>query len=228
MKTLRGKEYYVRLRTDQTVNFVTNYPTIRVNINLMALLELKDFERVILKHQPVLLNFAEKLELFAHTKTHYKIVENSFKKFISAKSESGPVLLNQREVIRLDSELIVTVVITPEHFTYCAVDNQFIKDKKIYAVDVVKKVDNIINVAWKDDRHFNLKNLIKLPSMDAIVNDLVEELAYNLCLTTQNSVLRQTNVLITGINEFLINSKHVSMINYLSVFCFRTQWKWKK
>lgn len=200
MRTLLGREYYIRVREDQNGNTTasSSYPVIRVNINLMALLELKDFERVILKHQPTIMNFAEKLELFAHTKTHYKIIENSFKRFISEKSDSGSVLLNQKEVIRLDKDLIVSVVIAPEHFSHCVIDKQFLKENKIYAVDVVNKVDNILNVVWKDDRHFNLKNLIKLPSWDNIVKDLVEELAYNLCLTSKNAVLRQTNILITG------------------------------
>ncbi|XP_053954563.1 peroxisomal ATPase PEX1 [Anastrepha ludens] len=199
MKTPSEHEYYVKVRVladDELPR--TAHTSIQVNLNLMQKLNLKEMEKVVLKPKASVVNFVEKIELYAQKKTHYKIIENAFKRYVIEKTNKSPMLLNQDEVVRLEEDLIVTVGILPEHFRYCVIDSQFLKESKIYAADLVRKVDEIIEVQPKIESTLSVKDLIKLPAFDKIVANLVEELKMNLCLDSKNAVLRQGNVLIAG------------------------------
>lgn len=202
MRTAGDKEYYVRVRLvsddDDGDLPATIHPSIVINANLMKLLNIKELERVVLRPKTTVLNFVEKIELFAHRKTHYKIIENSFKRFVIEKTQKAPMLFNQEEVVRLEDDLLVTVGILPEHFRYCVVDAQFLKESKIYAADLVRPVNEIIKEQQPAKTPLSVKDLIRLPEYDKIVTQVVNELRMNLCLNAENSVLRQGNVLITG------------------------------
>ncbi|EDV96607.1 GH15109 [Drosophila grimshawi] len=201
MRTAGDKEYYVRVRRASEDSFdlpATIHPSIKLNANLMKLLNIKELERVVLRPKTTVVNFVEKIELFAHKKTHYKIIENAFKRFVIEKTQKGPMLLNQEEVVRLEDDLLVTVGILPEHFRYCVVDGQFLKESKIYAADLVRPVNEIIKEQPPAPSPLSVKDLIRLPEYDKIVDEVVSELRMNLCLNAQNSVLRQGNVLLTG------------------------------
>lgn len=93
---------------------------------------------------------------------------------------------------------MVSVGILPEHFKYCAIDSQFLKESKIYAADLVRKVDDIVDVAANVASPLSVKDLIKLPQFDKSIEKLSTELKSNLCLDAKNGVLRQGNILITG------------------------------
>ena len=206
LKTVNEKEYYVRVRLvshDEIAQ--TIHPTIEVNVNLMKLLDLKELEKVILKPKPNVVNFVEKIELFAHKKTHYKVVENAFKRYVINKTNKAPMLFNQHEVVRLEEDLMVSVGILPEHFKYCAIDSQFLKESKIYAADLVRKVDDIVEVNADVVSPLSVKDLIKLPQYDKTVERLAKELKSNLCLDAKNGVLRQGNILITGKPKLYLN-----------------------
>ncbi|XP_058979984.1 uncharacterized protein LOC131803073 isoform X1 [Musca domestica] len=199
LRTMEDREYYVRINLITAGEFLTTiHPTIEITANLMKLLELKELEKVVLKPKPMVVNFVEKIELFANKKTHYKVVENAFKRFVKEKTEETPLLLNQNEVVRLEDDLVVTVGILPEHFHYCAVDSQFLKESKIYAADVVRNVDDILCVKPPVETPIFSKDVIKLRDFDLKVEDLISELRRNLCLDSTNSVLRQANILLTG------------------------------
>ncbi|KAM8707648.1 hypothetical protein ACLKA7_014734 [Drosophila subpalustris] len=203
MKTAGDKEYYVRVRlvSDEDGDGdlpATIHPSIELNANLMKLLSIKELERVVLRPKVTVVNFVEKIELFAHKKTHYKIIENAFKRFVIEKTQKTPMLFNQEEVVRLEDDLLVTVGILPEHFRYCVVDAQFLKESKIYAADLVRPVNEIIKEQPPATSPLSVKDLIRLPEYDKIVDHVVSELRMNLCLNAQNSVLRQGNVLLTG------------------------------
>ncbi|XP_034480754.1 peroxisome biogenesis factor 1 [Drosophila innubila] len=201
MKTAGDKEYYVRVRlvSDEDGDLpATIHPSIELNANLMKLLNIKELERVVLRPKVTVVNFVEKIELFAHKKTHYKIIENAFKRFVIEKTQKTPMLFNQEEVVRLEDDLLVTVGILPEHFRYCVVDAQFLKESKIYAADLVRPVNEIIKEQPPVTTPLSVKDLIRLPEYDKIVDHVVSELRMNLCLNAQNSVLRQGNVLLTG------------------------------
>ncbi|KAH8388945.1 hypothetical protein KR215_008244 [Drosophila sulfurigaster] len=204
MKTSSDKEYYVRVHlvSDEDEENdelpATIHPSIELNANLMKLLNIKELERVVLRPKVTVVNFVEKIELFAHKKTHYKIMENAFKRFVIERTQKAPMLFNQEEVVRLEDDLLVTVGILPEHFRYCVVDAQFLKESKIYAADLVRPVNEIIKEKPAPITPLSVKDLIRLPEYDKIVDQVVSELRMNLCLNAQNSVLRQGNVLLTG------------------------------
>ena len=214
LKTVNEKEYYVRVRLvshDEIAQ--TIHPTIEVNVNLMKLLDLKELEKVILKPKPNVVNFVEKIELFAHKKTHYKVVENAFKRYVINKTNKAPMLLNQHEVVRLEEDLMVSVGILPEHFKYCAIDSQFLKESKIYAADLVRKVDDIVEVNADVVSPLSVKDLIKLPQYDKTVERLAKELKSNLCLDAKHGVLRQGNILITGKPKIVFKFLFKTMFN---------------
>ncbi|KAL9902268.1 LOW QUALITY PROTEIN: peroxisome biogenesis factor 1 [Glossina fuscipes] len=199
MQTLENKEYYVRVKVTSTDEIPqTIHPTVEVNVSLMKHLNLKELEKVVFKPKPMIVNFVEKIELFASKKTHYKIVENAFKRFVIEKTKTSPMLLNQNEVVKLEEDLIVSVTILPEHFQYCMIDMQFLKENKIYAADIVRKVDDLIDVQANVESPLSVKDLIMLPKLDSIVSSLIYELKSNLCLDSKNSILRQTNILLSG------------------------------
>jgi len=199
LKTPNDKEYYVKVRIDQDSDLPnTIHPTLAMNANLMKVLELKELEKVILKPKTIVVNFVEKLELFAYKKTHYKIVENAFKRYVIERTIESPMLINQGEVVRLEDELLVTVGIIPDHFRYCVVDAQFLKECKIYAADLVKKVEEVPEAGEPALSPLSVKDLIELPEYNKIMEEIIIELKTSLCLDGQNSVLRQGNVLISG------------------------------
>ncbi|XP_037933661.1 peroxisome biogenesis factor 1 [Teleopsis dalmanni] len=199
LRTPGEKEFYVKVRVVGESNIAkSTHPNIELNVNLMKLLNLKELEKVVLKPKSMVLNFVEKIELFAHKKTHYKIVENAFKRYVIAKTNTAPMLINQDEVVRLEEDLYVTIGIIPEHFRYCVIDSQILKESKIYAADLVRKVDDVIDVTPNIDSPISIKDLIKLPQFDSILEQLTGELKINLCLNEENAVLRQGNILIAG------------------------------
>ncbi|CAD7003842.1 unnamed protein product [Ceratitis capitata] len=199
MKTATDQEYYVKVRVladDEAPSAA--HTSIQVNLNLMRKLNLKEMEKVVLKPKAAVVNFVEKIELFAQKKTHYKIIENAFKRYVIERTNKSPMLLNQDEVVRLEEDLIVTVGILPEHFRYCVIDSQFLKESKIYAADLVRKIDDIVDALPNIESPLSVKDLIKLPAFDKIVNNLVDELKMNLCLDSKNAILRQGNILVAG------------------------------
>ncbi|EDX10414.1 peroxisome biogenesis protein 1 [Drosophila simulans] len=202
MHTAGDKDYYVRVRTveDDIQDDLpeTIHPSIELNANLMKLLGIKELERVVLKPKTTVVNFVEKIELFANKKTHYKIMENAFKRFVIERTQHKPMLFNQEEVVRLEDDLLVTVGILPEHFRYCVVDAQFLKESKIYAADLVRPVGDIIKEETPPTSPLSVQDLIQLPEYDKIVDQVVQELRMNLCLSADNSVMRQCNVLLAG------------------------------
>lgn len=202
MHTAGDKDYYVRVRTvnEELEDDLpgTIHPSIELNANLMKLLGIKEMERVVLRFKTTVVNFVEKIELYAHKKTHYKIIENAFKRFVIERTQHKPMLLNQEEVVRLEDDLLVTVGIVPDHFRYCVVDAQFLKESKIYAADLVRPVSEIIKEQPPVTSPLSVKDLIRLPEYDKIVDQVVRELRMNLCLNEDNSVMRQCNVLLTG------------------------------
>ncbi|XP_017090085.2 peroxisomal ATPase PEX1 isoform X1 [Drosophila bipectinata] len=203
MHTAGDKDYYVRVcplddEEGEDTLPSTIHPSIELNANLMKLLGVKELERVVLRPKITVANFVEKIELFAHRKTHYKIIENAFKRFVIERTQHRAVLFNQEEVVRLEDDLLVTVGILPEHFRYCVVDAQFLKEAKIYAADQVRQVNEIIKEQPPASSPLSVKDLIRLPEYDKIVDQIVSELRMNLCLNSDNSVMRQCNVLLTG------------------------------
>ncbi|KAH8364064.1 hypothetical protein KR084_002080 [Drosophila pseudotakahashii] len=202
MHTAGDKDYYVRVRTleEDLEDDIpgTIHPSIELNANLMKLLGIKELERVVLRPKTTVVNFVEKIELFANKKTHYKIMENAFKRFVIERTQQKPMLFNQEEVVRLEDDLLVTVGILPEHFRYCVVDAQFLKESKIYAADLVRPVSEIIKEQTPPTSPLSVQDLIQLPEYDKIVDQVVQELRMNLCLNADNSVMRQCNVLLAG------------------------------
>ncbi|XP_013116715.1 uncharacterized protein LOC106094086 isoform X2 [Stomoxys calcitrans] len=202
LKTMADREYYVRVRlVDESENLQNIHPTLEMNVNLMNLLQVKELEKVVLKPKPININFLEKIELFSNKKTHYKVLENSFKRFVREKTNGGKLLLNQDEVVRLESDenLIVTVGILPEHFRYCVIDSQLLKENKIYAADLLRKVDDVIEVQPTTTKSpLCKKDVIELREFNLKVEDLTSELKTSLCLDSNNSVLKQGNILLTG------------------------------
>jgi len=75
MHTAGDKDYYVRVRTmeEDIEDDIpgTIHPSIELNANLMKLLGIKELERVVLRPKTTVVNFVEKIELFANKKTHY-------------------------------------------------------------------------------------------------------------------------------------------------------------
>lgn len=205
LKTSEDNEYFVNVKVvaDSEDHFPTNiHPTIEVNENLMKIIKIKEFEKVSLQSKHGVLNFAEKIELYAEKKTHYKILENAFKKYVLAHGDLAPVLLNQGQILRLEDNLYVTIGISPDHFKFCIIDGQFLKECKIYATDVTKKVDEILEIEEKKNSILSIPDLIELDKFDQIVDDMVEQLKNDLCLDSKNSVLNQGNIVICG-NEFI-------------------------
>lgn len=201
LRTSEDNEYFVNVKVvaDDEEHFPTNlHPTIEVNENLMKVLNLQEFEKVSLQSKHGALNFAEKIELYAEKKTHYKVLENAFKKYVLAYGELAPVLLNQGQVVKLEENLVATIGISPEHFKFCIIDGQFLKECKIYATDVTKKVDDVLNIEDKEKSILSIPDLIELHKFDEIVEDIVDQLKVDLCLDLKNSVIRQGNIVICG------------------------------
>lgn len=199
--TAAENEYFVNVKVvaDDEEHFPTNiHPTIEVNENLMKTLSLQEFEKVNLQSKHGVLNFAEKIELYAEKKTHYKVLENAFKKYILSNGELAPVLLNQGQVLKLDENLVATIGISPEHFQFCIINGQFLKECKIYATDVTKKVDDVLNIEEKEKNILSITDLIELDKFDEIVEDMVDQLKVDLCLDLKNSIIRQGNMVICG------------------------------
>lgn len=224
LRTADDHEYFVNVKAvaDDEDHFPTNlHPTIEVNENFMKVLNLQEFEKVSLQSKHGVLNFVEKIELYAEKKTHYKVLENAFKKYILAHGELAPVLLNQGQILRLEEDLMVTIGISPDHFKFCIIDGQFLKECKIYATDVTKKVDEIMDIEVKEKNILSIPDLIELDKFDEIVDDIVDELKVDLCLDLKNSVLRQGNIVICG--KILV----CFLDNFRLCFIFRSFEYWK-
>ncbi|XP_075164202.1 peroxisomal biogenesis factor 1 isoform X2 [Haematobia irritans] len=201
LTTMGEQEYYVRVRlVNKSECLQTIHSTLEVNVNLMKLLQIKELEKVILKPKPININFLEKIELFSNKKTHYKVLENAFKRFVKEKTNGDKLLLNQDEVVRLetDDNLAVSVGILPEHFRYCVIDSQLLKENKIYAADVVRKVDDVIDVKPSSVSSLCKRDVIELREFNLKLEDLISELKNSLCLDSKNSVIKQGNILLTG------------------------------
>lgn len=200
LKTVEENDYYVNVKiVSECDTFPKNiHRTIEVNENLMKMLKIKELQKVTLRPKHTILNFLEKIELFPNVKTNYKIVERAFKSYVIENTKLYPLLLNQNQIVRLEDNLYVTVKITPEHFPYCLINEQILKECKIYAADQVKRVEYVMDIEASEDNLLSVADLISIKQFDAIVDSFVEQIKMNLCLDERNSVLKQGHFLISG------------------------------
>lgn len=210
IQTLNDYEYYVNVKVIAENELFPNniYNTIEINENLMKLLKIKEFDKIQLQPKlTTIINFIEKIELYSNKRINYKLLENSFKNYILNNTKLSCLLLNQNQILKLEDDIIVTVHLIPEHFKYCLLNSQILKENKIYASDEIKNVDEILDIENNNDEEdtiLSVKDLIHIQNFDDIVLNIKNQLIMNLCLNQTNSILKQGNILIAGKKYYFI------------------------
>lgn len=198
------------------------YPTLEINENLMALLELKSCARVILKPKPVLLNFLDKLELISSkkldesTRDPRRRLETTFKNHIIDNTKLYPLLLNQDQVVRCKDQ-VMSVKLWPMSLKCATVDSKLLKENKIDVLSDHKNVSSVLKPEpqKKDkDEEANVKvkgYQVTISKFQEIVDECVNRLRDSLCLIDSDSVPIADNLLLVGLS----NSGKTTLVNQI-------------
>uniref|UniRef100_A0A336LXY7 Peroxisomal ATPase PEX1 n=1 Tax=Culicoides sonorensis TaxID=179676 RepID=A0A336LXY7_CULSO len=221
LRTTGDKEYFVNVKVINDKEFPRNrYPTLEMNENLMKILELKPFERVILKSKPILLNCLDKLELIPSkkldesTRDPRRRLETTFKNHIIDNTKLYPLLLNQDQVVRCKDQ-ILTVKLWPMSLKCATIDSKLLKESKIDVMSDFKSVSHITNPEpekKEKDEEGNVKTKghhVTIPKFKEIEDECVERLRDSLCLTDSQNVPVSNNLLIVGLS----NSGKTTLVN---------------
>lgn len=221
LKTAGDKEYCVNVKVINDKEFPCNrYPTLEINENLMALLEIKACERVILKPKPVLLNCLDKLELIPskslddNTRDPRRRLETTFKNHIIDNTKLYPLLLNQDQVVRCKDQ-ILSVKLWPMSLKCATIDSKILKENKIDVLMEHKNVSSILKPEppKKDqEEEANVKtkaHQVTIAKFEEIINGCVNRLRDSLCLMDPHAVPIADNLLLVGLS----NSGKTTLIN---------------
>lgn len=211
LKTNGDKEYYINLKLVEDSDFPTNiYPTIKLNENLMQLLELQPFERVVLKPKQTLLNRVDKIELIPSKKIDEgsrdaRKIETAFNTHIIDHTRLYPLLLNQDQVIKL-ADFIVSVKLWPTSLKCAQIDSKILRENKVDVLDDCKNVASVVTINEKEKNDEAAEKKCKLPTVEIgkfeeVRKQCVDRLKTSLCLDQVNSTRISDNLLFVG--EFL-------------------------
>ena len=132
IRTISNKEYYVRVKTKDSVSD----ETIEIHPVLAKVLEIEQSgEKVEISDEKVSCNSIQNIELVPLTDLiegglGYQIakdIEEKFKKYVNANSRIMPLILNQKQIFKLDDYLL-TIKIFPQATSVCCIDSEILRE----------------------------------------------------------------------------------------------------
>lgn len=206
LKTNADKEYYINIKVVKDDKFPINiYPTIEINENLLKILELKKFERIVLKPKHGLTNRVDKIELINSKKItegsrDYRKIETTFKNYIIDHTKLYPLLLNQDQVMKLN-DFVVSVKLWPTSLKFALVDSKILRENKIEVSSDYKSVAYVMNIENEKDEEEEQKkkgHQVEIKKFEEVVNYCVNRLQESLCLGEDNTTRVTDNLLFVG------------------------------
>lgn len=199
----------IKLVSENTTFPKNNYPTIEMNDVLMAHLNLKPLDHIILRPKQTVLNLIERIELHPAEQIDgyrgIRTIEEAFKQMIIDNTRLFPMLINQQQLFRLvDGQFTVTVKIFPETFRYGFCDADVLRDCKITCVEEIRDVTALLKMAEKindfsrNDELTESKSFVNIDKSQIIVDECVNQIIYGLCLDERNCIKRWLNFIIEG------------------------------
>lgn len=205
-----AKDFYVNIKIvsdDET--FPHNiYPTIEINDLLMAQLNIKPLDRVILSPVEANINRMERIELYPSQPIdgyrNCRTIEDAFKQLIIDKTILFPILINQQQCFRLaDGAFIVTVKFFPETLKYSLCDATVLRDCKISCMEEIKPIDTVMKLAEKisqypNEEEVDARAFVIIDKFQDIVDKCTQQIIFDLCLNEQNRLRKISNCIIVG------------------------------
>lgn len=221
IRTADAREFYVNIKVlGDEESFPKNlYPTIEMNDILMNRLCIKPMERISLKPRITALNTIDRIELApskAADLSRARDLEHLFKQYIRDNATMYPVLINQHQIYKLQSDIFVTVTLFPETLKYGCVDSSSLRRCTISCLDQTKDIAKIgpvaaitptVQIAAGLQPSASFVNLtggisgheyVELDKFEGIIDDLVEKIKINLCLDDRNTYRKIGNSIIVG------------------------------
>lgn len=205
LKTNADKEYFVNIKLIKDDKFPINiYPTIEINENLLKILDLKKFERVLLKPKQGLTNRVDKIELINSSKIDegsrdYRKIETAFKNYIIDSTKLYPLLLNQDQVMRLN-EFVISVKLWPTSLKFALIDSKILRENKIQVSSEYKTVNYVMNIEKEKEEEEPKKkgHQVEIGKYEEVVTSCVDRLKESLCLGKHNTTRVTDNLLFIG------------------------------
>lgn len=167
----------------------------------MNILNIEQYERIVLKPKNYVLNFVDKIELHADKKMtlrELRDIEDNFKTYIIENSKIFPIVLNQNQIFKLKNNYF-TISLQPESFKFCVIDSAVLKEAKIQASELIKQVDHHLKVPKKEeDSLYDESKLITIEKFDKISDDCIKQIKLSLCLDWKNNLKKRCNIILTG------------------------------
>lgn len=220
IRTYDLREFYVNIKvlSDEECFPKNHYPTIEMNDILLNRLCLKPFERISLKPRTTALNTIDRIELAPNKAADLcrtRDIEHLFKQYIRDNASMDPVLINQHQIFKLQSDVFVTVNLFPETLKYGCVDVSCLRRCTISCLDQTKDIAKLGPVATKPTiqitsglqpsaSFINLTGnisgheYVELNKFEGIIEDLLDKIKINLCLDDRNTYRKIGNSIIVG------------------------------
>lgn len=213
MKLANNTEYMVNVRPlprQDNSTFPDNvYPAIEISRELAKYLGIREYEKVTLKPKATVLNFIDRLDVHPTVSEEASLkqmrtMEQSFKRFIIDQSKFVPVLLNQDQLVRLPDNTTVMVRLQPESFKYVLLDADILTESKVKMNDAVQSTakfyaDSEAGSCSETPAELAVpQNYVPLQKYETLVEQVVDQVKFNLCLDPRNKCYAQGNHLIVG------------------------------
>lgn len=209
--TATCKEFYVNIKVlsdcDQSPS--KTYPCLEMNDVLMAHLQLHQLDRITLSSMVATpLNAITRLELLpskcVNGYRECRTIEDAFKSVVLENTKLFPMLINQRQLFRLDDGTITVIVkIYPETLRYCLCDSEVLRQCKVTCVEEVSDVSTLLRAA-EQITHAAINDssgtstVVDIAKFLDIRTKCIEQIIFDLCLDNANSLRRVSNFLIIG------------------------------
>lgn len=211
MKVANNTEYMVNVRPlprEDNETFPDNvYPAIEICRELAKYLGIREYEKVTLKPKTTVLNFIDRLEVHPTVSEEASLkqlrnMEQSFKRFIIDQSKFVPVLLNQEQLVRLPDDSTVMIKLQPDSFKYVLIDGDILTEAKVKMNENVQSTAKYYaESANANDPPAELEipqNYVPLDKCEEMIEEIVDQIKFNLCLDARNKTYAQGNYLIVG------------------------------
>lgn len=183
LKTRSEKEYYVKIKAAKDENGLAENE-IKVSPILAKGLEVTRFEKVFLEKKEIFRNCVDKIELIPVTKLQAQIekdVEEKFKKFIIRSTRLVPLILNQKQVLKVE-DYVVTVKLHPESIQVACVDADILRKNIIEVSKEFQRNDltSMMREPLIPDQKKDISNILNLSKFESLINNSFEKLQESL------------------------------------------------
>lgn len=183
--TKDDKEYHVRVKYNESVpeNTAEIHPILAKVLNIQEGIQLEIIETKLVS------NCIEAIELIPHSNISEnnfgvqiaKDIDEKFKKYVNANTRILPLILNQKQIFKLD-DYFLTIKLYPLSTTACCIDSEILREDLI---EVIKRGEPHEFAAMlqqekeKDKRNkknLDEANLYQLDKIEKIVNDFTHNI----------------------------------------------------